>query len=95
MTEEKKGQTAVPEEEPEIITLEFDDDSRVNCEIMGTFPVGESDYIALAPLDGSDDVYLYRYQEYDDASFEILDIEDDALFEKVVKEFEAIMASDD
>ncbi len=95
MAEEKKGQTSVPEEEPEIITLEFDDDSKVDCEIMGTFPVGDQDYIALAPLDGTDDVYLYHYQEYDDASFELTDIEDDDLFQKVVKEFEAIMNEED
>ncbi len=79
------------EEEPEIITLEFDDDTTVDCEIMGVFDFNDKDYIALIPDDGSDDVYIYAYQEYDDGTFELMDIEDDALFAQVAKEFDEIM----
>ena len=92
MADEKN--TLIPEEEEaEVITLEFDDGSKVDCEILGVFDYGDKDYIALIPDDGSDDVYLYRYQEYDDASFELIDITDDALFNKVAHEFDEIMAS--
>lgn len=94
MAEEKKT-TNAPEEEPEIITLEFDDGAMMNCENMGVFDCGDKDYIALIPLDGTDDVYLYRYQEYDDGSYDILDIDDDDEFKKVAAEFEAIMAEND
>ena len=31
------------EEEEDIITLEFDDDSAVDCYIMGTFEVGDKE----------------------------------------------------
>lgn len=83
------------EEEPEIITLEFEDDTKVDCEVMGIFDYEDKDYIALIPDDGTDDVYIYGYQEYDDGSFELEDIEDDELFKKVAAEFESIMEDTD
>ena len=78
------------EEELDIITLEFDDGAEVECEIMGVFDYEGKEYIALIPHDDSDDVYIYGYKEGED-SFELLDIEDDALFEKVAAELEAIL----
>ncbi|MBQ1489740.1 MAG: DUF1292 domain-containing protein [Eubacterium sp.] len=79
----------------EIITLEFDDDTRMDCEIMGIFDYDGKDYIALIPEDGSDDVYIYGYEEDEEENFELIDITDDELFSKVAHEFEAIMASQD
>ena len=50
-----------PQEEADIITLEFDDGVELECEIMGVFDCDGKDYIALIPLDDSDDVYtLWR-----------------------------------
>lgn len=89
-----ENKTNVPEEEVDIITLEFDDGAEVECEIMGVFDCDGNDYIALIPLDDSDDVYLYGYKEVGEEEFELIDIDDDAIFEKVVAEFEAIMAED-
>ncbi|MBQ1421427.1 MAG: DUF1292 domain-containing protein [Firmicutes bacterium] len=83
------------EEENEIITLEFDDDQEIECEIMGVFDCDGKEYIALIPHDDSDDVYLYGYKEVGDDEFELIDIEDDAEFDKVVKEFDAIMADNE
>ena len=83
------------DEEPEIITLEFEDDTKVDCEVMGIFDYEDKDYIALIPDDGTDDVYIYGYHEYDDGSFELEDIDDDELFAKVAAEFESIMADED
>ena len=74
--------------ELDIITLEFDDDSKIDCEILGIFEYEGTEYIAL--LDDSEDVYIYGYKEGED-SFELLDIEDDALFEKVAAELESIL----
>jgi hypothetical protein len=76
--------------ELDIITLEFDDDSKIDCEILGIFEYEGTEYIALLPLDDSEDVYIYGYKEGED-SFELLDIEDDALFEKVAAELESIL----
>ena len=81
-------------EETEVITLEFDDGVEVECEIMGVFDYEGKEYIALIPDDGSDDVYIYGYKEVGDDEFELVDIEDDAEFEKVVAEFDKIMTEE-
>ena len=82
------------QDEADIITLEFDDDETIECEIMGIFDYEGNDYIALIPLDDSDDVYIYGYKEVGEDEFEIVDIEDDELFAKVVEEFDAIMSEE-
>ena len=79
------------EEEADYITLEFDDGVEVECEIMGVFDCGEKEYIALLPEDGTDDVYIYEYKEVGEDEFELVDIEDDAEFEKVVAEFDKVV----
>ena len=88
MTDEKK----TPEiEEADFITLEFDDGVEVECEIMGVFEYDGKVYIALIPDDDTDDVYIYGYKEVGEDEFELVDIDDDAEFEKVVAEFDKIM----
>ena len=82
-------------EETEVITLEFDDGAEVECEIMGVFDYNGKEYIALIPDDGTDDVYIYGYQEVGEDEFELVDIEDDAEFEAVVAEFDKIMTEEE
>ena len=79
------------QDEAAIITLEFDDGEVIECEEMGIFDYDGKDYIALIPLDDSDDVYIYGYNEVGEDEFELVDIEDDELFAKVVEEFDTIM----
>ena len=80
----------------DFITLEFDDGQSQECEILGIFEVEGKEYIALLPTEeGSEDVYLYGYKEVGDDEFELIDIEDDAEFEKVSKEFEALTAEEE
>jgi len=81
-------------EEADYITLQFDDGEDVECEILGLFDYEGAEYIALLPDDGTDDVYIYGYKEISDEEFELIDIEDDELFEKVVAEFEALTAEE-
>ena len=83
-----------PVDQEAVITLEFDDGVELECEIMGVFDYAEKEYIALIPLDDSDDVYIYGYKEVGEDEFELVDIEDDAEFEGAVAEFEAIMADE-
>ena len=54
---------------------------------MGIFDVEDKEYIALLPDDGTDDVYLYGYKEISDEEFELVDIVDDAEFDKVAAAF--------
>ena len=85
-------------DEENIITLEFEENGEiveVEAEIMGVFDCDGKEYIALIPDDGTDDVYIYGYKETGEDEFELIDIEDDAEFEKAVAEFDAIMAEEE
>lgn len=88
MTDEKN---TILEDDAEFITLEFDDGKEVEAEIMGIFECEGKEYIALLPNDDTDDVYLYGYKEVSEEEFELVDIEDDAEFDKVAKAFDEIM----
>ena len=73
------------------ITLEYYDGKEMECEILGVFDAEGKEYIALLPQDGSDDVYIYGYKEVGDDEFELIDIVDDAEFEKAVAVFDELM----
>ena len=93
---EKLVNEAIDDED--IITLEFEEGDKIveiECEIMGGFECEGKEYIALLPQDDSDDVYLYGYKEVGDEEFELVDIEDDAEFEKVSAEFDKIMLEEE
>lgn len=74
----------------EILTLDFEDGTSAEYGIVGVFDVDGQDYIALEALDGSDEILLYGYRENED-DFDLLDIEDEATFDKVAAEFESLM----
>ena len=93
MAEDIKNIT-IEEEEEDIITLEFDDDTAVDCYVMGTFELNGKEYIALAPEDGTDDVYIYGYKQISDDEFEINEIESEEEFDAAAAEFDSIMAED-
>lgn len=69
------------EEEIPTMQLVLDDGTEVEWDVIATFPVGDSDYIALAPQD-SEDLFLYRYSETEDG-VNLENIEDDDEFEAV------------
>ncbi len=91
---EKERIAAQGTDDSDYITLEFDDGAEVQCEIMGVFDYEDKEYIALIPDDGSDDVFIYGYREVGDDEFELVDIVDDDEFEKVVAEFDKIVAEE-
>lgn len=78
-------------EEEMYMTLSFDDGAEEECLIVGVFEVDGKEYIALDPENEDDDIYLYGYKELSEEEFELVDIEDDAEFEAVSREFEALM----
>ena len=81
--------------EADIITLEYDDGTELECEMMGVFEADGKEYIALIPQDDSDDVYIYGYKEASEDEFELIDIEDDAEFERAVAVFDQLMLEED
>ncbi len=76
--------------EQDLITLEFDDGTELEAEILGVFDVEGKEYIALAPTD-SEEVLLYGYKEIGEEEFEVLDIADEAEFQAAADAFDAIM----
>lgn len=97
MTEEKKcscgcdcDSEETENDDADFITLEFDDGEEIECEIMGIFEMDGKEYIALVPNDDTDDVYIYGYSEISEEEFELIDIEDDDEFAKVVEEFDKL-----
>lgn len=80
-----------PNEETDVITLEFDDGEEKECIIIGVFEYNGNEYIALDPDDGTGDAYIYGYKEVGDDEFELMDIDDDEEFEAAAKEFDSIM----
>ena len=95
MADQVKNNAPAEDDEDLYITLEFDDGTEVEAEIMGTFDVDGKEYIALLPDDGSDDVFLYGYKEVGDDEFELVDIEDDEEFKKVAEEFDRLTDEDE
>ena len=90
---QSKGYTDGADEEADFITLEFDDGTSVECEIMGVFEAEGKEYIALIPDDGTDDVYIYGYKEVGEDEYDLIDISDEE-FETAVAEFDRIVAEE-
>jgi len=80
------------------VTLTLDDDSTVECMIVGIFDAGEKEYIALLPLDengqNSDgEVYLYRYTVSSLGAPELENIETDEEYEIASEAFDELLDS--
>ena len=95
MAEDQVKETIVEEDEPEFITLEFEDGKVMECEIMGIYDCNGKEYIALLPDDGTDDVFIYGYKELSEEEFDLIDIEDDAEFEAAAAEFDRLVAEEE
>lgn len=73
------------EEEMETMFLTLEDDTEVECGVLGVFEVEGKEYIALLPLE-DETVLIYKYKECgEDIELDI--IEDDDEFEKVSNAF--------
>ena len=58
--------------------------------VVGVFDCEGKDYMALAPDDGSDYVYIYEYKQVDDDNFTLHEIVGEDLWKKVAEEFSSI-----
>ncbi|MFY9284111.1 MAG: DUF1292 domain-containing protein [Miniphocaeibacter sp.] len=85
-------------EEMETITLTLEDDSELECGVLGIFdvPTENREYIALVNLE-DEQVLLYRYieDENDQEVFELGSIETDEEFERVSNVFQEIFVDED
>ncbi len=81
-------------EEAEVIYLTLDDDTELECEVLGIFEVEDKEYIALLPKD-EEEVLLYEYVELEDEEFDLLPIDDENEFDLISEAFYALYSDDD
>ena len=61
--------SVLPDDEDIFVTLDMDDGTQAECEIITIFDLGDQDYIVLMPLDEAGEehaegtVYIFRYFE--------------------------------
>lgn len=84
------------EDDEMFVTLDLDNGTQIECEILTIFEVNGQDYIALLPLaeDGDDDgeeVFIYRYSEDEDGNPSLDNIEDDEEYEAVADRFDELL----
>lgn len=79
--------------EEDIITLTLDDDTDLQCYVIGIFPAGEYEYIALDPVDNDEyqEALVYRYSETEDGEMVLENIEDDEEYEIVADAFDELL----
>ena len=80
------------------VTLTLDDDSTIECGIIGIFDADNREYIALLPLDengtNSDgEVYLYRYQKDAAGNPQLENIASDEEYEIASDAFDELLDS--
>lgn len=85
------------DEEMDIIQLTLDDDSTLDCGVLGLFEVEEKEYIALLPLNEDEpeeeaDALLYEYKDLGNDEFDLALIEDEDEFNTVVDAFYALFS---
>ena len=87
----------IEEQELETMTLTLEDDTEIQCAVLGVFDVEGiegKEYIALLPED-DETVLIYEYKELENDEIELLTIEDDAEFDKVSDAFYSIFDDED
>ena len=97
MAENKEKDALRNEDSDILVTLDLDDGTQVECEILTIFTVREQDYIALLPLDykgePNDDgeVFIYRYFEDEEGNPSLDNIQDDDEYEAVADRFDELL----
>jgi len=87
--EHKCGEDCNCGEEMPTITLTLEDDTELECDVIGTFDSGDAEYIALVPI-GEEEVMLYRFVEDDEGNINLSLIESDEEFEMASKAFDEL-----
>lgn len=79
------------------VTLDLDDGTQLECEILTIFEVEGRDYIVLVPAEENDEdseentVYIYRYMEDEDGNPSLENILDDKELKLVEDQFNELL----
>lgn len=83
------------EDEELFVTLELEDDSEVECQVLTIFEVEGQDYVVLLPVDSTEDeegeIYIYRYFEDEEGNPGLDNIETEEEFEMVSEVFDQLV----
>lgn len=82
------------DDEPMYVTLDLDDGSQLECEVLTIFDVNGQDYIALLPNpedEEGEEVFIYRYDEDEEGNPSLTNIEDDDEYEAVADRFDELL----
>ena len=76
----------------DIITLELDDNTTLECEVLDFLEVDDQEYVFLYPLKEEEDgeVLAYRYDEDEEGNPILGNIESEEEFEKVAEAYDAL-----
>lgn len=80
-----------------LVTLDMDDGTQVECEILTIFDMGKQDYIVLLPLDdkGKENpegiIYIYRYFEDEEGNPSLGNIVSDEEYNAVEERFQELL----
>lgn len=74
----------------EIIITVDSENGKMECSVINTFEVEGKLYISLLPRD-SDEISIFGYIELDDDAIELINIESDEEFSRVLDAFDSLM----
>ena len=84
-----------------MVTLDLDDGTTLDCEILTIFDIEKQSYIVLLPVDENgtpydyENVVIYRYFEKEDGEPYLDNINDDDEYERVAKKFQELQELQD
>ena len=82
------------DDEDMFVTLDLDDGSSMECQILTIFEADGRDYIALLPVDEEEqpnedgEVFIYRYSEDAEGNPSLENIEDDDEYDRAADKFD-------
>lgn len=73
------------------VTLDLDDGSQLECQILTIFDADNQNYIALVPVDNDEEVIFYRYFEDEEGNPSLENIDSDDEFDAVSDRFDELL----
>lgn len=73
------------------VTLDLDDGSQLECQILTIFDVDNQNYIALVPVNNDEEVIFYRYFEDEEGNPSLENIDSDDEFDAVSDRFDELL----
>ncbi|MCD1146955.1 DUF1292 domain-containing protein [Peptoniphilus sp. KCTC 25270] len=84
-------------EEVQTIVLTLEDDSELECLVIGVFDFEGKEYIAMTPdFEGEEEaeILIYEFKELDEEEIELNFIESEEVFNRVAEEFDRIYSDE-